>query len=514
MHKKGFTSTPPGALLRVAVDVAAVGLAFMVAFVIRFVMVVLWTKEVGTDQLPALLDNYVTTFLVLVLPLLATVLGGMAAFGVYTTRRRPPTETRRLLRVAQAASLGFLGFGFVVFYLNTGLLFPRAVLAIAWVFALVGLVASRLGATVFEGVRAEEDRRQRQDARAVARHVLVIGGGGYIGPPLIERLLADGCRVRVLDLQLYGTEPIAHLMVHPRFELMRGDFRDIEMVVRAMQDIDAVVHLGGLVGDPACALDEQLTLEINVAATRMIAEAARGLGVRRFVFASSCSVYGASDGILTEESGLNPVSLYARSKIEGERVLLDMMSPEFSPILLRFSTIYGLAPRPRFDLVVNLFAAKACTEGEIQVFGGDQWRPFVHVADVGEAIRLSLFSPLDVTAGRVFNVGSEQQNYTIAQVAELVASLVPGTKVVMNGQDVDRRDYRVSFDRIKNELGFQPRMTVEAGVREIVEAIRAGRIRNYRDPKYSNLLSLKDEEVWQQARRIAKVSPLSRGAAS
>jgi len=443
-------------------------------------------------------------------PMMAIVIGAMAVFGLYSPYRRPAGAANRLLRVVQAVSLAFLVFGFLVFYLGPGYLFPRAVLVLAWVFSLLGLLSSRLGATVFDDVRATEERRHRMDGRAVARHVLVIGGAGYIGPPLIERLLADGCKVRVLDLLLYGSEPIAHLMQHPRFELLKGDFRDVEFVIRAMQDIDAVVHLGGLVGDPACALDEELTLEINVAATRMIAEAARGVGVRRFVFASSCSVYGASDGTLTEDSPLNPVSLYARSKIEGEKVLLELMSPEFSPILLRFSTIYGLAPRPRFDLVVNLFAAKACADGEIQVFGGDQWRPFVHVNDVGEAIRLCLFSRLDLTAGRVFNVGSEQQNYTIAQVAELVHEELPEIRVVMNGADVDQRDYKVSFERIKHELGFEPRMTVQDGIREIIDALKSGRVLNYKDPRYSNVLSLKEEGVWRNA-RSTKISQLKRG---
>lgn len=502
-----------GVSLRLAVDAVIVTMAFMVAFSIRFVIVVLWTHEVHPHALPSLVDDYLRTFLVMALPMVAAVVGVMGAFGLYSPSRRPAKATDRLLRMAQAISLAFMVFGFLVFYFGPGYLFPRAVLALAWFFSLAGLVLSRLGATALEGVRATEGRRRRMDDRAVARHVLVIGGAGYIGPPLIARLLAEGCKVRVLDLLLYGSEPIAQMMDHPGFELVKGDFRNIEVVIRAMQNIDAVVHLGGLVGDPACALDEELTLEINVAATRMIAETARGLGVRRFVFASSCSVYGASEHLLTEESELNPVSLYARSKIEGEKVLLEMKSDEFSPILLRFSTIYGLAPRPRFDLVVNLFAAKACTDGEIQVFGGDQWRPFVHVTDVGEAIRLCLFSRLDLTAGRVFNVGSEAQNYTIAQIAELVHKALPNTRVVMNGADVDQRDYRVSFDRIKNELGFRPRVTVEDGILEIIDALTSGRIRDYRDPRYSNVLSLKEEGALQSA-RSTRITQLYRAVAA
>lgn len=488
-----------GFLFRLVVDALVVALALMAAFAIRLAYGTYVEVSLPPTELVGRLHGYVSAYAMTAVPLVALVLAAMALVGAYSPRKRGDRIRTRVVRVVQATALAFLVFGFVVFYLKLDLLFPRAVLVIAFAGCAVGLVLTRAVAALFGDFKTAEIRTLRLHDEAVARHVLVIGGAGYIGPPLIERLLADGCRVRVLDLLLYGGEPIAHMMHHPRFELIQGDFRDVQAVVRAMQDVDAVVHLGGLVGDPACALDEDVTLEINVSATRMIAEAARGMGVRRFVFASSCSVYGASDGILTEDSALNPVSLYARSKIEGEHLLLSMQDDAFSPIILRFATIYGLAPRPRFDLVVNLFAAKALVEREVQVFGGDQWRPFVHVRDVGEAVRRALFSPLSVTAGRVFNVGSESQNYTISDVASIVQAIVPESTVVARGQDFDKRDYRVGFERIRTELGFTPSFTVEDGIREVIEAIRSGRISDYRNPRYSNILSLKEEGVWQVA---------------
>jgi nucleoside-diphosphate-sugar epimerase len=305
-------------------------------------------------------------------------------------------------------------------------------------------------------------------------------------------LLSRGYSVRVLDALLYGRESLADLLDDPRFELLEGDSRDVSSVFRALLDVDEVVHLGELVGDPACALDEELTLEINLAATRMVAEAAQGYGVKRFAYASSCSVYGAGDEILSERSALKPVSLYAQAKIGSEQALLALNGSDFHPVILRFATVYGLSPRPRFDLVINLLTAKAVCDGEITIFGGDQWRPFVHVADVARAIILCLEAPLVSVKGRVFNVGSDEQNYTIAQVGGLIHRLIPDARLTNQKGDVDRRDYRVSFTKIRRELGFEPLHAVEDGVREIEAAIRSGRIRDYRDRRHSNYKTLSD----------------------
>src|SRR4029079_6285270 len=227
-----------------------------------------------------------------------------------------------------------------------------------------------------------------------------------------------------LDLLIYGTEPIEDSVAHPNLEIMKADFRQVDKVVQAMRNIDAVIHLGAIVGDPACALDEELTIEVNLMATRMIAEVAKGDGVSRVICASTCSVYGANDAMLDERSALNPVSIYARSKIASERVLMSMASCVFAPTLLRFGTIYGLSGRTRFDLVINLLTAKAMVEGKITVFGGDQWRPFVHVDDAALAVLMALEAPLSLVGNEVFNVGCDEQNYTIQQVGEMIKQLV------------------------------------------------------------------------------------------
>jgi nucleoside-diphosphate-sugar epimerase len=323
--------------------------------------------------------------------------------------------------------------------------------------------------------------------------VLVIGGAGYIGSALIPKLLENNYQVRVLDLLLFGVEPIAPFLKHPNLEIIQADFRQVDKVVEAMQGVGSVVHLGGIVGDPACALDENLTIEVNLMATKMVCEVAQGAGVQRFVFASTCSVYGAGDEILDEQSALRPVSLYARSKIASERVILEKMGDGLCPIILRFGTIFGFSGRTRFDLVVNLLAAKAILEGQITVFGGDQWRPFVHVDDAALAVFKALEAPISLVKGQTLNVGANENNYTIQQVGEIIQRMVPSAALINKGMDGDRRDYRVNFNRIKRLLDFKPRWSVENGVRQVIEAFQAGKIKDYRKPKYSNVKLLSEE---------------------
>jgi nucleoside-diphosphate-sugar epimerase len=325
------------------------------------------------------------------------------------------------------------------------------------------------------------------------RNVLVIGGAGYIGSALIPQLLELGYSVRVLDLLIYGDHTVAPFLGHSRFELIQGDFRHVNTVVEAMQGVDTVIHLGALVGDPACNLDEDLTVEVNLMATKMIAEVAKGYGISRFLFASTCSVYGASDDLLDEKSALNPVSLYARTKIASEKLLLRMVEPTFAPVILRFGTIYGFSGRTRFDLVVNLLTAKAVVDGVITLYGGDQWRPFVHVEDAARAVVAAIEAPPEKAGGEIFNVGSDEQNYTLAGVAEVIRSMVPGSKVVDHGQDSDRRNYRVDFRKVRAGLGFRPQWTLEKGVAQVAEAFRTGKVKDYKHPSYSNVAHLTEE---------------------
>lgn len=329
------------------------------------------------------------------------------------------------------------------------------------------------------------------------QRVCVIGGAGFVGSVLVKRLLDEGYSVTVLDALMYGDEGIRHVADRPGFQFVRGDLRDLEAVVAACRFADAIVHLGALVGDPACGLDEQLTLQINRDATFTAAAIARGLGIDRFIFASTCSVYGATDELLHEDSPLQPISLYARSKMESEQLLLSMAGKGFCPVVLRFGTFYGRSPRERFDLVVNLLAARAVQEGEITVIGGQQWRPLLHVADGAEAILRCLRAPAPVVAHQVFNVGSDEQNHTLADVAGVISELIPRVKVQFAPAAVQEANYQVSFARIRSTLDFRPRYTLADGINEIRAALQRGVVGDYTEAKYSNYKAIVTGQAMQ-----------------
>jgi nucleoside-diphosphate-sugar epimerase len=327
---------------------------------------------------------------------------------------------------------------------------------------------------------------------AVTRHgpVLVIGGAGYIGSLTVERLLERGHRVRVLDRMMYGSQSLSAFAGSANFELLEGDVTDISKLAAAMRHASAVIHLAGLVGDPACAVDPDFTRHENIIATRMAKEVARSLGIHRFIFSSSCSVYGASDKEMREGDELNPVSLYAQTKIDSESELLFTVPDDFFVTVLRFATVFGHSNRPRFDLVANLFAAQAMMNGVVTVIGPDQWRPFIHVRDLARAIVMVLEASPEVVQSQVFNVGDTRLNMTIGQLGELVqraASPYRDVRVQIHDGDVDRRNYRVSFEKIQSTLGFRAETTLEDGVREMVEALRQGTYGDFRDPIYSNV---------------------------
>jgi nucleoside-diphosphate-sugar epimerase len=332
--------------------------------------------------------------------------------------------------------------------------------------------------------------RRRRAKRGRIATVSVIGGAGYVGSLVVERLLRQGFTVTVLDTLMFGDESLRDLADHPRFGLVHGDLRDIEAIVHTCAGADAVIHLGALVGDPACAVDEATTLAINRDATLTVARVSRALGVQRLIFASTCSVYGASDDILTEESVVAPISVYARSKAESEQLLMPMVGDRFHPTVLRFGTLYGNSRRKRFDLVVNLLAARAVIDGEITITGGDQWRPFVHVSDCADAVIRCLHAPHSVVSGRVFNVGSNAQNHQLRDIGDLIKAMVPGARVIFSESASAEANYRVSFDRIERELGFRPSLTLIDGIKEIQDAVRQGLITDYTDARYSNYLSL------------------------
>lgn len=313
--------------------------------------------------------------------------------------------------------------------------------------------------------------------------VLVTGGAGYVGSHLVRTLLARGHRVRVLDNFVYGARGVEALEAGDGLEVMSGDICDERALARAVSGVRAVVALAAIVGDAACDLDPQRTMAINYESTRQMLAACRAARVARLVFASSCSVYGAKENdILDEASTLNPVSLYARTRIMSEDLLLAQQDVEV--IVLRLATVCGVSPRMRFDLMVNTMTACATTQGAITVSGAAQWRPHLHVQDAAEAFRCAVEAP--AAGARVFNVGSDAQNFTVGEIAERVARQVPNTHIAQAPNGHDLRSYRVSFARIARELGFVATRTVDDAIGEVGALLQSGRVTDFRDEQFHN----------------------------
>ncbi len=477
-------------LLRLAADGVLVNIALISALTLRFLWFIV--AEGGGPSAREALNSFGGAYLQsfsLVTGLCWIV---FSASGFYTHGRSYRSRYKVLI-VARAVSISYLLFTCVLYLLRDEMIFPRSALFLSWLLTAALLIATRLWSTVWPNLAAIEERFSLTAPRGKVRDVLVIGGAGYIGSALVERLLQLGYRVAVLDMLLYGDDSISKFYGHPNFELIPGDLRRIDTVVHAARGRDAIVHLGAIVGDSACSICEDLTIEINLEATRTIAEIGKGFGVNRFIFASTCSVYGASDETLDERSALNPLSLYARTKMDSEKVLLRLADHAFAPTIMRFGTIYGLSGRPRFDLVVNVLAAKAIQEGEVGITGGAQWRPLVHVRDAAESIVLALQAPVSSVRGQIFNVGSNEQNYQIAEIGAMIRKMIPTARLVSQPGG-DNRNYRVRFDKIHTTLNFEPRYTVPDGINEVIEAIRAGRIVDYRDCRYNNYAFLSQAE--------------------
>mgnify|MGYP000387992011 CR=1 FL=1 len=327
--------------------------------------------------------------------------------------------------------------------------------------------------------------------------VLIVGGAGYIGSVLVRILLDNGWGVRVLDKLLY-TEDSLEGLDEEKFTFMQGDAAKIDDIVKAVEGVDAVVYLAELVGDPACSLAPQEALKTNYLAVTAMTHLCSHLNINRFIYTSSCSVYGASENpeeFLTEGSPVNPVSLYGRIKALVEEAILgvcNLPNPLFSPTILRLGTVFGHSYRPRFDLVVNTFVKFALEKGMIEVFGGDQWRPNVHVKDVGNAILKVLDSPIENVKGQTFNVGGDAMNYTINDLAELVKDVFPSVEIVKKKNAVDNRNYRVNFSKIENVLGFEANVGLKQGMCEIKDVLEKNGLADIEASEYYNLKKIQE----------------------
>jgi nucleoside-diphosphate-sugar epimerase len=314
----------------------------------------------------------------------------------------------------------------------------------------------------------------------VIHHVLVAGAGGYVGIPLCRELVKRGWHVIAVDRYIFGKNKLGDLTNNPNVEIVTQDIRYLDP--QLLKRVSGVIDLAGLSNDLSAEIDPELTRQINFEGGVALARAAKAAGVRRYVYSSSASVYG--HGLktnLVESDECRPQTLYARSKLHVEQQLKELKGGDFEPVIFRIATIFGLSPRMRFDLAVNIITLRAWKERVIYIKGGAQWRPFVHVNDVVNALIRGLEADTDLVAGEIFNVGDESLNYQIQTLAGFVLDVIPNAKVHNVRDDLEKRTYNLAFGKIKQRLGFEAKTKVQEGIVEIMRALEHGTI-NGDDP--------------------------------
>lgn len=325
--------------------------------------------------------------------------------------------------------------------------------------------------------------------------VLVTGGAGYVGAVLVPKLLEAGYRVKVLDLFLFGEHVLAAVREHPNLELIKGDIRNRELLESSFRGCDAIIHLACISNDPSFDLDPQLGKSINYDAFLDIVDVAKKSGVRRFIYASSSSVYGVKEAPnVTEDLPLEPLTDYSKYKADCETVLLENRQPGFTTLILRPATVCGDSPRLRLDLTVNILTNHAYHNQVIKVFGGTQMRPNIHIGDMTDLYVKSLEWPDDAIDGRIFNAGYE--NHKVAEIAEIVQQNIDREVEIVTTPTDDLRSYHICSDKIREELGFEPRHTIDDAVRDLLVAFKSDRVPNAMDDdQYYNVRLMKNRKL-------------------
>ena len=319
------------------------------------------------------------------------------------------------------------------------------------------------------------------------KRVLVTGGAGYIGSVLMRNLLAKGYEVTVLDSLRSGGASLLELIGESNFSFINADVRDTKTVREALRVNDTIVHLAGIVGQPACNKNPKEAYEVNQLATMNLYDLAIEMKIPRFIFASTCSNYGMlDDKVATEETPVEATSIYANTKIQSEKYILGKKASHTSPTILRFATAFGISPRMRIDLLVHEFLRDAIYKKQILVYGPEYWRPFIHVKDVAKAVILCIQAPSDKVSHQIFNVGSNKNNIRKIDLAKLIVKYVPTTTIETVQTEQDLRNYYVSFHKISNVLGYSVTKTLDEGILEVKRAIVEGIINPYDEALYYN----------------------------
>ena len=314
--------------------------------------------------------------------------------------------------------------------------------------------------------------------------IYITGGGGYVGAMLVPRLLDDGCAVTVLDLMMYGEDVIKP---HPRLTTIKGDIRDVELLKRTITGHDAVIHLACISNDPSFDLSPELGKSINLDAFRPLVEVSKKAGVKRFIYASSSSVYGVkSESNVHEEMTLEPLTDYSKFKVECEKILAEYQSPDFTTVTIRPATVCGYSPRQRLDVVVNILTNLAFHKREITVFGGKQLRPNIHIADMVECYVVLLNASKEAIAGEIFNAGDE--NKSVLELAETVKAAIGDDVRLIATPTNDNRSYHISSRKIAQKLGFAAKHTIREAVEDLRKAFEAGLLPDsLQDERYFNI---------------------------
>ena len=327
--------------------------------------------------------------------------------------------------------------------------------------------------------------------------ILLTGGSGYLGSVLTRKLLTNGHHIRILDNFLFGKGSLKDIQDNKKLELVAGDIRDLSIVGKSLKNIDAVIHLASIVGTQSAELDSKVSTEINFMATRNIAELCKIYKIKQFIFASTCSVYGAQpDRLIAENSEVDPMDSYGLSKFQSERAILQTYD---YPTILRLGTLFGASHRMRFDLAINLFIAQAMNKEKLTVFGGEQWRPFLHVDDAAEAFSFAVENKMEGTYNVVW------KNLTINQMAKDVKKLIP-SQVKLSKDIVDKRDYRVSGKKLER-FGFKAKKDIAYAAKEFKSKILED-VENYKQDKYSNYKSFFNSKSIQ--RKVYTQGPIFR----
>lgn len=322
--------------------------------------------------------------------------------------------------------------------------------------------------------------------------ILITGGAGYVGSVLVRKLVNLGYDVKVIDSLVFGNDGISSLINEKKIEFFNLDIRETEKISSIIQNIDCVIHLAAIVGEPLCKKIPDAAKQINEFATKNLVNICKNKKVKRFIFASTCSNYGSSQNVVNESSPVMPLSLYSECKVNSEKFILDQNNDIFETCVLRFATAHGLSPRMRFDLLVQEFMRDAIVDKKISIFGADFWRPLVHVEDMADACISAIDASSQLISGQIYNVGNDKENYTKIKLAEIIKEFITDVEIEIIKSKKDPRNYKVSFEKIENSLNFEPKYTVRDSVIEILNDIQSGKI-DPRDSEFSNMSKLTEK---------------------